>query len=36
MKVLKRNIGQVLVAIGKLGTIIRKIEEENNYETSRF
>jgi hypothetical protein len=36
MKVLRKDIGQVLAVIGKLGIIIRKIEEENNYETSRF
>lgn len=32
LKVLRKNIGQALVTIGKLGIIIKKIEEGNNYE----
>jgi hypothetical protein len=31
MKVFQRNIGQVLAVIGKLGIVIRKIEEDNKY-----
>lgn len=34
MKVLRKDIGQVLVVIGKLGIIIRKTEEGNNYDKS--
>lgn len=34
MKVLRKDIGQVLVVIGKPGIIIRKTEEENNYDKS--